>query len=35
VNYEQVVRCAPLIVDTRNACAKVPAGLKRGKVVSA
>jgi len=35
VNYEDVVRHAPLVVDTRNACEKVPADVKRGKVVTA
>ena len=35
VDYAQVVKHAPLVVDTRNACARVPAELKAGKVVKA
>jgi UDP-N-acetyl-D-glucosamine dehydrogenase len=35
VDYENVVRHAPLVVDTRNACEKVDAALRRGKVVKA
>ena len=35
VDYEAVVRHAPLVVDTRHACANVPAGLQAGKVLRA
>jgi UDP-N-acetyl-D-glucosamine dehydrogenase len=35
IDYEAVVRNAPLVVDTRNACANVPVVLTSGKVVKA
>lgn len=35
VDYEAVVRYAPLVVDTRNVCAKVERALCEGKVVRA
>jgi len=35
IDYESVVRHAPLVIDTRNACARVPDALKAGKVVKA
>jgi UDP-N-acetyl-D-glucosamine dehydrogenase len=35
VDYEMVVRAAPLVIDTRNACARVPAKLTKEKVVKA
>jgi UDP-N-acetyl-D-glucosamine dehydrogenase len=35
IDYEAVVRNAPLVVDTRNACARVPEALKTGKVIKA
>ena len=33
IAYDELVRHAPLVVDSRNACAKVEKGLKQGKVV--
>jgi UDP-N-acetyl-D-glucosamine dehydrogenase len=33
VDYELVMRHAPFVVDTRNACAKVPDALKAGKLL--
>jgi hypothetical protein len=35
VDYAALVRHAPLVIDTRNACANVDAKLKAGKVVKA
>ena len=35
VDYEQVVRHAKLVVDTRNACGRLPTALTAGKVVRA
>jgi UDP-N-acetyl-D-glucosamine dehydrogenase len=33
VDYELIMRYAPFVVDTRNACAKVPASLTAGKLL--
>ena len=35
VDYDKVVRYAPLVIDTRNACVKIPAKRKGKKVVRA